>query len=113
MIPDFQTIMLPLLRLLENGQQYPMADVILKLTDHFGLSEEDLRVKVPSGQQPLFKNRVTWAISYLKNAGLISYPQRGVYQITDLGKAVLQERPDKINLAYLKKFDEFKNWVWG
>lgn len=110
MIPDFQSIMLPLLRLLENGQPYPMADLIVNLTDHFGLSEEDLREKVPSGQQPMFKNRVTWAISYLKNAGLIGYPQRGVYQITDTGKAALKENPGKINLAYLKRFDEYKNW---
>src|SRR5690349_14179527 len=110
MIPDFQSIMLPLLRLLESGQPYPMADVIVKLTNHFGLSEEDLRVRVPSGQQPLFKNRVTWAISSLKSAGLINYPQRGVYQITDSGKVALKENPGKINLAYLKKFDEYKNW---
>lgn len=110
MIPDFQSIMLPLLRLLENGRPYPMAEVVLKLTHHFGLSDEDLRLKVPSGQQPMFKNRVTWAISYLKNAGLLRYAQRGVYQITDSGKATLQENPDKINLAYLKRFDEYKKW---
>jgi restriction system protein len=58
----------------------------------------------------MFKNRVTWAISYLKNAGLLTYPQRGVYQITESGKEALLENPTKINLAYLKKFDEYKSW---
>jgi restriction system protein len=110
MIPDFQTIMLPLLKFLASGQQYPLAEVIQGLAIHFKLSEDDLRVKVPSGQQPMFKNRVTWAISYLKNAGLIIYPQRGVYQITDTGKQLLQEKVDSINISYLKKFDTFKKW---
>lgn len=110
MIPDFQTIMLPLLKFLKDGDQYLLAEVVLGLANHFKLSEDDLRVKVPSGQQPMFKNRVTWAISYLKNAGLINYPQRGVYQITDTGKQLLKENIDSINISYLKKFDAFKKW---
>src|SRR5690242_4203406 len=108
MIPDFQAIMLPLLQFLGNGQQYPLAEVIKNLSNYFGLSEEDLRERVPSGQQPLFKNRVTWAISYLKNAGLLTYPQRGVYKITDEGKQVLQENMESIRISDLKKIATFR-----
>lgn len=110
MVPDFQSIMLPLLRFIQDGRQYPLIEVIEGLTIHFNLSEEDLRAKVPSGQQPLFKNRVTWAISYLKNSGLIYYPQRGVYQITEAGKKILEDNLESINLGYLKKFEAFKKW---
>ncbi|SEP18856.1 restriction endonuclease [Niastella yeongjuensis] len=110
MIPDFQTIMLPLLKFLGTGPQYPMTEVLQNLSKHFGLSEDDLRVRVPSGQQPLFKNRVTWAISYLKTAGFINYPQRGVYKLTEKGKELLQEKVDSISISYLKKLNDIKKW---
>src|ERR1700754_3738609 len=110
MIPDFQTIMLPLMHLLQDGRPCPLNDVMQGLIEHFGLAEADLQVKVPSGQQPLFKNRVTWAISYLKNTGLIYYPQRGVYKITEAGSELLKEKIDRISIGHLKKFDAFKKW---
>jgi restriction system protein len=109
-MPDFQSLMLPILRLLQNDQQYPLKNVLEALASHFNLSEEDLRIKVPSGQQPMFKNRITWALSYLKNAGLITYPQRGVYKITDEGKQVLQENVDSISISDLKKIAAFRKW---
>lgn len=89
-IPDFQSIMLPLLRLLENGEPKTLNEVMKELTSHYNLTEEHLRIKVPSGQMGLFRNRVGWTRSYLKKAGLIKYPDRGVYEITELGKNFLQ-----------------------
>ncbi|MDB5208249.1 MAG: Restriction system protein [Flavisolibacter sp.] len=109
-IPDFQSIMHPILDLLGDGQPHTSQDVLAQLAKRFNLTDEHLLVMVPSGQQPLFKNRVTWAISYLKNAGLLQYAKRGVYQITKDGQAVLQEGINYINLAYLKKFDAYKAW---
>lgn len=109
-IPDFQTIMLPLLRLLADGQSHSLGDVTTQLSHQFALTEEDLRVKVPSGQQPMFKNRITWATSHLKNAGLILSEQRGVYKITDQGRTVLKENIDRLTLSYLKKIDVYKKW---
>jgi len=109
-IPDFQKIMYPLLRYLGDGQPHTLLQVLDKIAKEFNLTEEDLRVLVPSGQQRLFKNRLTWAISYLKNAGLLYYPQRAVYRITDAGKHVLAESIESINTAYLKKFDTYKKW---
>lgn len=109
-IPDFQSIMYPVLDYLRDGKPHNLADVMSILANKFNLSEEDLRIKVPSGQMGLFKNRVAWALSYLKNSGLIYYPQRGTYQITEVGSHVLRENIDYINIAYLKKFEGYKNW---
>jgi restriction system protein len=109
-IPDFQTIMYPVLDHLRDGQEHALQELVSRLSDHFQLGPEHLAVMVPSGQQPLFKNRVAWAISYLKNAGLLFYARKGVYQITEAGQQVLREGVSKINMAYLKKFDAYKAW---
>lgn len=109
-IPDFQTLMYPLLSFLKDEKPHSLQDVMIALADQFKLTEEELKIKVPSGQMGLFKNRVGWATSYLKNSGLIYYPQRGVYQLTEIGKNVLSENIDYINIAYLKQFDGYKNW---
>lgn len=110
-IPDFQTIMLPMLQLLENGKTKTLQEVMQLLTAHFQLSPEQLKIKVPSGQQGLFRNRVGWTRSYLKNAGLISYPSRGVYQITDFGKQFLAKNPTKLNLKVLKNMPKYQEWA--
>lgn len=109
-IPDFQSIMYPVLYVLRDGQPHTAQEVLEQLAKHFQLEEEHLAIRVPSGQQPLFKNRVAWAVSYLKNAGLLQYAKRGVYQITEVGQNVLKEGISSINLSYLKKFDAYKSW---
>lgn len=109
-IPDFQSLMYPLLSYLGNGQPHNLQDVMTAMANKFSLTEEELKIKVPSGQMSLFKNRIGWATSYLKNSGLIFYPQRGVYQLTETGKSVLAENIDYINIAYLKKFEGYKKW---
>ncbi|WP_435260966.1 restriction endonuclease [Tenacibaculum sp. nBUS_03] len=110
-IPDFQSIMLPMLQLLENGQTKSLQEVVQLLTKHFRLSPEQLKIKVPSGQQGLFRNRVGWTRSYLKNAGLIVYPSRGVYQITDFGKEFLASNPTELNIKVLKKMPKYQEWA--
>jgi len=109
-IPDFQTIMYPMLVTLQDGKPQTINEVVESLTKHFNLTEDDLRIKVPSGQMGLFRNRVGWTRSYLKNAGLISYPSRGVYQISETGKKVLTENISYINIPYLKQFKDFQKW---
>lgn len=109
-IPDFQSIMYPTLHVLRDGQPHNSQEVLEQLAKHFQLTEAHLSIMVPSGQQPLFKNRVAWAISYLKNAGLLHYAKRGVYQITEAGQKVLADGVSYINLAYLKQFDAYKAW---
>jgi restriction system protein len=109
-IPDFQSIMLPLLKFLSDENEHILSNVLVSLAKEFNLSEEDLRVRVPSGQQPLFKNRLAWSVSYLKNAGLVSSSRRGVYQITKTGKEVLKKNLPSINIAFLKNLPEFIKW---
>lgn len=110
-IPDFQSIMLPMLQLLQDGATKSLNEVMQLLTIHFKLSSEHLKIKVPSGQMGLFRNRVGWTRSYLKNAGLISYPSRGVYQITDFGKEFLAGNPSELNLKVLKDMPKYQEWT--
>ncbi|GAB4093057.1 restriction endonuclease [Flaviaesturariibacter terrae] len=110
-IPDFQKIMYPALAALRDGAPHPAQELIAQLGKHFQLSDAHLAIMVPSGQQPLFKNRVTWAVTYLKKAGLLQAVKRGVYQITEAGLAILKQNIDYINLAYLEKFDAYKEWT--
>ncbi len=110
-IPDFQSIMLPMLKLLDNGQSKTLNEVMKRLATFFNLTEEHLKIKVPSGQMGLFRNRVGWTRSYLKNAGLIHYPSRGVYQITDFGKDFLKKNPKDLRIKHLKKMPKYKEWT--
>ena len=106
-IPDYQACMLPLLRFAANGQEHQLKDAISALAGEFSLSEEERNEFLPSGQQPVFTNRVGWARTYLKKAGLLSSPRRGYFQITDRGRTVLKENPKEINQKYLERFPEF------
>lgn len=106
-IPDFQTIMLPLLRYAADSKIHHIHDAVTYLAKEFNLSEEELSELLPSGQQPIFYNRVGWARTYLKKAKLLSDPNRGYFQITERGFKVLQENIDRIDMKYLRKFDEF------
>ena len=106
-IPDYQTIMLPLLKLVENGREYSLRDITENLADNFKLTKEERKELLPSGQQAVFTNRVHWAKTYLKQAGLLENTRRGYFRITERGKQVLKEAPDKIDVKYLEKFPEF------
>ena len=103
-VPDFQSIMYPFLSLLQDDKVYSLDNMVQLLTQHFNLTKEELALKVPSGQQTLFRNRVGWSRSYLQKAGLISYPSRAHYQITSLGKEALKMATAQyININFLKK----------
>jgi restriction system protein len=106
-IPDYQTVMLPLLRLLGDERERPLREVVADLADDFELSEDERRELLPSGSQPVFRNRVGWARTYLKKAGLVESPSRGVLHITSRGLKVLAETPARIDVKYLERFPEF------
>jgi len=99
--------MLPLLRYASNGEEHQLKDAAQKLAQDFKLTEEEVNEFLPSGQQPVFINRIGWARTYLKKAGLLSSPRRGYFQITSRGRSVLQEGPREINVKYLERFPEF------
>jgi len=108
-IPRFDEIMLPLLNHIRDGREYHMREVIDSLAQHFGLTDEERRALLPSGQ-PIFGNRVGWARTYLKKAGLLQSPRRGVIQITEAGKSVLEENPPYIGVDYLMRFESFREF---
>src|SRR3954447_15976479 len=88
-IPDFQTVMLPLVETLADGHERTMRELTDLLADRFGLSEPERLEVLPSGQQSIFSNRVAWAKSHLKYAGLLENPTRGRVHIAELGRKVL------------------------
>ncbi len=106
-IPDYQSIMLPLLKLASDKKEHPIKEAHETLAKEFKLTDDELLELLPSGKQTVFRNRVGWARTYLKKAGLIEYTSRGVFKITDTGLKVLKSNPDKIDLKLLETFDEF------
>ncbi len=110
-IPTFQEIMFPLLELLQDGRERTLRECIDSLANRFGLSKEERARLLPSGQQPVFDNRVGWARTYLKKAGLLETPRRGTVRITSRGKEVLSQRPGRIDVDFLMRFEEFRAFL--
>ena len=106
-IPDYQTVMLPLLKQLADGNERPLSEVREALAAHFGLMPEERSQLLPSGNAAVFDNRVGWARTYLKKAGLLEYVKRGVLRLTPRGAQVLADAPSEINTQFLDQFPEF------
>lgn len=107
-IPDFQTVMLPLMRQCEDGREHSTSDTVEALAEHFRLTDVERKTLLPSGVQEVFRNRVAWAKSHLKMAGLLANPRRGIYQITARGREVLAKPVTVINLRFLYQFPEYE-----
>jgi restriction system protein len=90
-IPDYQTGMLPLLSLAADGEEHRLRDAIEELANHFDLTEDERKELLPSGRQATFDNRVGWARTYMKKAGLLESPRRGYFRITDQGIQALEQ----------------------
>ena len=110
MIPDFQAIMLPLLKKVSNGEEYRLDEIVDLMAKEFKITDEQRKELLPSGQIFVFGSRVGWARTYMKKAGLIETPKRGYLKITDKGVNVLKQNPTGINITYLKQFPEFTEW---
>jgi restriction system protein len=109
-IPDYQTCMLPLLEFLGDQNEHSLRETIDYLAAHFKLTEDELKQLLPSGQQAIFDNRVAWARTYLKQAGLLEPTRRGYFRITPRGLEVLKQKPGKINVKFLEQFKEFREF---
>ena len=107
MIPDYQTIMIPLLEFAGDKKERHIREAIDYLAEKFGLTAEERKMLLPSGQQPIFDNRVGWARTYLVKAGLLYSSKRGYFKITERGLEVLKNPPTKIDNKYLSRFPEF------
>jgi restriction system protein len=106
-IPDYQACMLPLLKLAGDRNDHALKDAVPTLADQFQLTDAERSELLPSGQQLLFHNRVSWANTYLKKAGLLHSSRRGFFAITDRGESVLAQNPSNIDRKFLEQFSEF------
>ncbi|WP_397542343.1 restriction endonuclease [Roseovarius salis] len=106
MIPDYQSLMKPVLELAASGEM-KISDAVTRLEKTFRLSDQEKAELLPSGKQTRFANRVHWARSYLKQAGLVRNTRRGHFEITDEGRRALQENPDRIDAKFLERYEQF------
>ncbi|MEI7811636.1 MAG: restriction endonuclease [Ignavibacteria bacterium] len=116
MIPDYQSLMLPILRLVSDKQEYKNRDLIERMATEFKVTEEERKELIASGSQAIFDNRVGWAKTYLKKSGLIESPKRATVVITKLGLETLKKNPASIDKKYLRQFPlflEFLNVNYG
>lgn len=109
-IPDYQSVMKPLLQFAADKLEHSLREAVDNLAIEFKLTQDELKELLPSGQQFIFVNRVGWARTYLKKAGLLESTRRSHFQITARGLEVLKRAPERIDVKYLDQFDEFKEF---
>jgi len=109
-VPDYQTCMLPLLKFASDQREHSLREAVDQLAGYFRLTDQEQKELLPSGQQTVFANRVGWAKSYLKQAGLLEQTRRGYFRITQRGCDVINQNPEKIDINFLEKYKEFRNF---
>ncbi len=107
-IPDFQSVILPLLRFCGDGHEHTNQEALDAIALEFGLTEEEQKELLPSGQQSVINNRVAWAKAHMKMARLLEHTRRGVFRITPRGQEILAQTPPLINLRFLRQFPEYE-----
>ena len=109
-VPDFQSFMLPLLKLTADGEEHSLAEAVERLGHEFQLTDEDRAQLLRSGQTRLY-NRVAWTTTYLRKAGLLRAVGKGRFQLTDRGREVLASKPNGIDVAFLEsRFAEMQEF---
>jgi restriction system protein len=106
-VPDFQSMMRPVLELHADGLPHTSADVRDNVAQVLGVTEEDRQVPLPSGRTTRYANRIAWAVTHMAQALLLERPQRGVTQITSRGRDVLAKHPDRVDMGVLAQFPEY------
>lgn len=106
-VPKFDKFLPCILKVLEDGKPYRLKDVAAKCADALEISDEDRKMLLPSKRQTVLANRVAWAKTYLKKAGLVDSPQHGFVVLTEAGKGVLADDPDKVTVSYLETIPSF------
>jgi len=113
-IPDYQTLMRPLLEVLGDNKEHPLREIKEHLAAHFSLTPDEREQMLPSGVATLFTDRVSWARYYLQRAGMLQQPRRSVYQLTDAGRTLLRDVKGPVSTVQLKeRSSEFRQWVEG
>lgn len=106
-IPNYQALMLPILWFARDGKERSVREAIDRVSAELGLTEAERMQLLPSGQQPTIDNRVNWAVSYLKKAGVLEATRRAHFRITLRGKEILAEGPSRVDVRFLERFPEF------
>jgi restriction system protein len=109
-IPNYQQAMIPVLRALADGKPRHRREITEAVADVCNLTASERQEMLPSGNSTIILSRVGWALSYMKQARLIEAAKRGIYQITERGRQTLKERPEGIDLNYLDRFEEFREF---
>ena len=110
-IPDFQSIMLPLLRSMSDGAEHTNKEVLETLSQGFGLAPEESKARLASGADYVFRNRVAWARAHMKGAALLENPRRGVAKITAAGRRLLETAPTAIEIKTLRQYPAYREWI--
>jgi len=110
-IPDFQSLMLPFLEILSDGRERSMKEMVSELASRFSLSDAEQEELLPSGQQKVFSNRVAWAKTHMKKAGLVDNPSRGRVRISTKGTSALAENPEWIDMKFLRQSDDYRRFI--
>jgi restriction system protein len=110
MIPDFQTITLPVLEIMSNEEEHLLQNLVTQISDKYNLTKKEREELVPSGAMSKIKNRTSWVLTHLKKSGLIYPIRRGVFKITEDGLNILKSKPERIDLKFLNKIPAYKNW---
>lgn len=106
-IPDFQSVMRPILNLLADNQERPSAWLYTQIAAEFHLSQQEREDLLPSKRQPILNNRVAWALFHMKSAGLVEASRRGIYKITARGSQTLLKHPERVDMRVLALFPEY------
>jgi restriction system protein len=106
-IPDYQTLMLPLLEYLADGKEHSVGEAVEVLSSQHGLTSQERAQLLPSGQQTVIRNRVGWARTYMTKAGLVERVRRGYFRISERGKSIITSKPGRIDVHFLEQFPEF------
>ena len=109
-IPDYETLMLPLLQMAGDQQEHKVPEAVEALSTQFDLSEDERQGRLPSGGETYIHNRVGWARTYMMKAGLLESTRRGHFRITPTGLQVLQKAPDRIDGKFLEQFEVFREF---
>lgn len=106
MVPDFEQLRRPVLEKAAMGERR-ISEVVEEIADDLKLSQNDREELLPSGKQTRFTNRVHWAKSYLKHAGLVKNTRWGYYQITERGLEFLKTHKGMITKDNLRTYSDF------
>lgn len=109
-IPDFQSLMRPLLECAKNADEVRTSECVDFIADKLQISQDEREEMLPSGRQPILLNRIHWARTYLGKANVIESTKRGHFRIKERGLKLLANGPDRITMNTLQQFDEYNNW---